>query len=325
MECFVRFDADGHIGMGHAHRCLALADTLQSYGARVTLLTRNAATVAALAGTFPIAAISGDEVEAVTAHARTGQLLILDYAGTEDTDIGAIRTQLPGVHLALVGNREPAGVADTVIMQTPLAPDIPRGDALCGPEFILVKRSFQTQPVKEVRAKPARLFVCLGGGEPIGLDWIVDVLNRTAPDSLREIHVAGPGVSRAAPSAPQRNFVWQEGSTDLAGAMAAADIAIISGGGIIYEAAASGLAALYCPVVAHQHALAGRAQQAGFGLVCPAFSTRDAQAFAGQLSQLAADEAGRRDMAHKGQSLIDGKGAERVARQLLEQCRQRLT
>ena len=28
MECFVRFDADGHIGMGHAHRCLALADTL---------------------------------------------------------------------------------------------------------------------------------------------------------------------------------------------------------------------------------------------------------------------------------------------------------
>lgn len=321
MHCFVRFDADREIGMGHAHRCLALADALRRNGAPVTVLTRTPDVIAPLAGRIPVIQISGTETDALSAHTRPGDIAVLDYAETAGADIRAIRTGLAGVQLVLIGNREPASLADLVIRQTPLGPETPRSDELSGPQFILIKRSFEGLALRQVRSEPRRLLVCLGGGRPRGLHWILDLINRTAPACIEEIHVAGPGVSGAVPASPRRSFICDESSNDLAAAMALADLAILSGGGIIYEAAASGLPALYCPVVAHQEALALQAQRAGFGWLCPAFAARDEEAFSQQLASFAGDHDGRAQLAKNGQALIDGLGADRIARRLLSQSR----
>lgn len=316
MRAALCFDAGPELGFGHAHRGLALGAALQAAGAKVDVLTRTPHALAGLHPAFPVTVLPDDGAPAVIQAARGVDVLVFDRLDPAEPLITAVRTGLEGAQLALIGNREPEGVSDLVIRQS-VNSGPPRPGVLDGPEHLLLKANFLNLPARQPSDTVRRALVCLGGGRARGLTRLLAVLDEAAPPSLSHVHVIAEDAQSALPAAPRRRFLVQRRVDDMARLMAAVDLAIISGGGIVYEAAACGLPALYRPVVDHQVPLAAAAQRAGLGRLANETPKLDENVFAERLTALLADAETRAAMAHTGQTLVDGRGAQRVAEALL--------
>jgi RimJ/RimL family protein N-acetyltransferase len=101
----------------------------------------------------------------------------------------------------------------------------------------------------------------------------------------------------------------------MAELMAAADLAIGAGGVTTWERCCLGLPAIAWPVAANQRRQLDEAAEHGL-LFAPATAPVTCEAVAGWLATLAASPALRRAYSRAGRALVDGRGADRVARLL---------
>jgi spore coat polysaccharide biosynthesis predicted glycosyltransferase SpsG len=142
-------------------------------------------------------------------------------------------------------------------------------------------------------------------------------LSRDLPDAWIVV-AAGLDASRARPKLPAR-CSWLDAPNGLARALATATVAIVAGGVTLYEAAALGTPAIALPIVAAQRpavrafAAAGAALDATGATRPQAIVRATARAQALLASPSQASLLGRR-----ARKLVDGHGAARVARRLLE-------
>lgn len=312
MRAALCFEAGPELGLGHAHRSLSLARALKLEGADPVVLTASAEIVTSLAPPCPVIALDDVSPVSLISSAGGAQLMILDYFQPEPGFVAAVRAGLPGATLALIGNREPEGVADLIIGQS-ITPGAPCKGRIDGPAHLLLKPQFQPRRRRSPVREPRRALVCLGGGRPRGLTRLLKLIDTHAPASLLSITVIGAGADRALPQRTARTFEAVDRVDDMAAAMMAADIGFIAGGGLVYEAAACGLPALYCPVVDHQHDLVLRAEAAGIGRVAGRPETVAERDFADRLVAFITDAEARAAMTRAGQSIVDGRGARRVA------------
>jgi spore coat polysaccharide biosynthesis protein SpsF len=96
---------------------------------------------------------------------------------------------------------------------------------------------------------------------------------------------------------------------DPAVEFARADLALISFGVTAYEMAALGVPSLYLTLTEDHANSASAFRQAGMGDIVP----RAPESIAPALTKLIVDEDRRRAMSESGRTMIDGKGAERIA------------
>jgi spore coat polysaccharide biosynthesis predicted glycosyltransferase SpsG len=144
-----------------------------------------------------------------------------------------------------------------------------------------------------------RVLVSLGGGTwPEEAEALLDVLARTPFEVRATFDSNRP--EAVAPETLAQQLDW-------------ADVAIVSGGVIKYEAAAAGVPMIVVAVVPHQ------------AEVARSFAAESGASFAGLLSEvtpsevvdrverLAADLEARTQLSLRSQDLVDGRGAQRVA------------
>ncbi|BCS33499.1 hypothetical protein TBR22_A27260 [Luteitalea sp. TBR-22] len=166
-----------------------------------------------------------------------------------------------------------------------------------------------------VAARPARrgdqvrrVLVSLGGGPRAALTRrIASTLTRRWP-SLDVIATGGSG--------PADGFAWVAAPAGLSPWMAQVDVAVVGGGVTLYEAVGSGVPAIGVAVVAAQRptirGFAARGLALDGGL---AAGGRDVvPSVCRAMTRLLADAPWRRRVAIEGPRLIDGRGADRVAR-----------
>jgi spore coat polysaccharide biosynthesis protein SpsF len=159
------------------------------------------------------------------------------------------------------------------------------------------------------------MIVTMGGSDPkdftrLALKAVAQV---TAP--LKARFVIGPNFADPNALANQieaAGFEVLHDAVDLAAEFARADLALISFGVTAYEMAALGVPSLYL-TLSEDHARSASALcQAGMGdIVAP-----DADIITSALARLIADRDRRDAMTKAGRTLIDGKGAQRIAAEL---------
>lgn len=339
-EVLFRVDGTPAIGTGHVMRCVAIAEALHDQGARCAWLA--ARLTDALARRIEaegialevIEAAPGDprDLRATIARAGTADALVIDNYHFDAAYRAAVRPACRRI-LALDDlATEPALHADIVVNASDGAADLPYDRIapgavrLFGASHAAIRRDIRAAaaraaPISERR----RVLLTFGGSDPLGLT--APVLTALAPglppDLVLTALVGGSTpnpeavIAAAAPFGARVSVVIDASS--VGALMAESGLAVSAAGSTIGELAAVGVPTLAVVIADNQEAGTRAAVARG---TCRAIDGRVAGAvdrIAEAALALWADEAGRAALAESARSVVDGRGAIRIARALLAQ------
>jgi UDP-2,4-diacetamido-2,4,6-trideoxy-beta-L-altropyranose hydrolase len=192
---------------------------------------------------------------------------------------------------------------------------------LLGERYALLRREFRQHAAKK-RAFPEcahRLLVTFGGSDPgnatsLALQGIA-LLKPTENLSVRVIigsaNTHANEIQKSATACPF-SVTCITNTTDMAGEMLQADLAITSGGTTSTELAFTGLPAIVVTIAENQIPVATALDKAGAISYLGQSSAISTRSIADALNTLISDRAKRQQMSMAGRSLIDGDGAERI-------------
>jgi spore coat polysaccharide biosynthesis predicted glycosyltransferase SpsG len=312
------FRADGgpSIGGGHLMRCLALAQELRRQGAACHLATCRPDAAAAWAGDgFAVTALPGaiaGESELAATATLAGRLgaawLVCDSYALSAPEHARLKGG--GRRLACwddLGDR-PLD-CDLVINHNVgaqvLAYPCP---ALQGPHYATLRAAIRGLR----RGGGGGVVITFGAAAPAELGLAAGHAVVTACPGV-PVHLVGAPAGRS--GLPAGVHAYPVGPA-LAPLMAEAELLLCAGGVTLLEAAFLGVPMVVLPLADNQWP--GSRAMAAAGAACLAEDSVDAAA---TIARLMGDPATRAAMAAAGRRLVDGMGAERIARRLMEESR----
>ena len=322
----IRCDGGQALGYGHIRRCLTVARALRdSEGFGVMFV------------------LDGDEGAAARLRKAGFETVLLPEHSQTDLFASLVQTRKPSVLVADARQRltraELAGLAAkarviavlddisdrrlaaTHAYYTPLPQvvELSWEGSSClvrvGWEWSLLGFDPSHYRRRENRAGPLQLIVTMGGSDPKDFTRLALQALMGATPPLQARFVIGPNFVDPGALAKEigaAGFEVLNDVADLAAEFARADLALISFGVTAYEMAALGVPALYLALSMDHARSASAFCQAGMGdIVAP-----DPKSITSALGKLILDGERRHAMSKIGRTLIDGKGAERIAAEL---------
>jgi len=330
----IRCDGGRRAGMGHVVRCCALAEELREgrgCGVQFALAEDEFGLEYVTAAGFPAELMPADADEAswLDALIETTRADVLVF------DVRA------GLHREAL-ERWRAGGRTIVVIDDPgdrrlaadfaVYPPVPQvqeldwtdfsGTMLVGWEWVILRRDYAEAEPRRGAPVPVVL-VAMGGSDPANLtvkavraldaiqdDFVTTVVIGTAYEHRAELD--------AVVGSARRQVEVLAGVEDMAQLMAAADIALASFGMTAYELAASGVPAiLMC--LTEDHARSATAFiESGIAYRADQHTNVTVDRLAAWSQELLDDLDLRRSISRRGRTLVDGKGAGRVAEVILQ-------
>jgi spore coat polysaccharide biosynthesis predicted glycosyltransferase SpsG len=219
---------------------------------------------------------------------------------------------------------------DLVVNGSPNAPALAYRVAggcrlLLGPEYALLRPTYQGCPARRAPDEVSRVLVTLGGSDPLGLtEPTVQAVRRALPRAAVDVLLGPlfrpiPGLDAlAAASAGQIRL--HRGVDDPVALMSQAELAVSAGGQTLYELAATGLPTVALSMASNQEGNLSTLMAVPTLLRASLSTSAGAaewSAVTEAVRRLAADRDLRQRMSDGGQKLIDGRGATRVATAVL--------
>jgi spore coat polysaccharide biosynthesis protein SpsF len=188
-----------------------------------------------------------------------------------------------------------------------------------GWDWVALRAEFAAEPRRSRagRGEVPVVLVSMGGSDPGGLSLLAARVLPLVTTPIELVLLVGRGFRHDAELAPllkaspHRTAVVRDG--DIHGQMLAADLALLSFGVTAYEAAACALPAILLCLTEDHAASASSMDEAGIAESLGLAGDVSAARLAGALDELAADPARRVEMGRRGRSLVDGRGAARIA------------
>ena len=346
----IRADASVRLGTGHLMRCLALAQVLRRQGARITFLMHEVpAQLAEMLQHQEIAlrrlgesGADHDAPDAVwetdarrtaaaLAEADSPDWLVIDHYSLDDRWERFVRR--PGLRLLVIDDlARRRHDCDALLNQNLLAEVDSRYGALlpkdcrllAGPRFALLREEFSAarKTLRREYARADHLLISMGGTDPDGVCLkvleTVDAMRLDTPQITAIVGVASPNRDVIEQRyAGRKGFRVVRQAADMARLMAQADLAVGAGGTSIWERACVGLPAIVVPVAENQMEVSSTAAQAGICQLLRPTGVADGQ-LATMLEALRGNAGMRRTLSDAGLQVVDGEGARRVARIMLQ-------
>ncbi len=343
MKLLFRVQAGPETGLGHLRRSISLADALKRRGVEgnfllhpdprgVEVAERSGYSASLLEGP---AAFGEEDCRNTLEEARRvgADALLFDYHDIPAEYIGSLRAAgrtlivrddlaLRPLPVEVVVN----GNADAERLGYPAWGGGAR--FLLGPRYAVLPKEYGDPAPRQTQPRVGRVLVALGGADPRRrLPALLERLDRL-PESFEITAVLGPFFDDAEEvretAGRLRKKVHLVSAPDsMAALIAGADLAVSAAGQTLYELACFG-----CPTVAFRVAENQQGQLAALaeaGCILNAGRAED-QELLGRveelLSGLLRDRDRREEISRAGQSLVDGRGADRVAQVIARQLSQ---
>jgi UDP-2,4-diacetamido-2,4,6-trideoxy-beta-L-altropyranose hydrolase len=324
----IRTDAGPGIGLGHAMRCLALAEAWRAAGGAIRLACNEMPPSIADRYRDAGAEVAEPGRRHTAGLIRTSDAVVVDGLHMDDSEL----REAAGTGAVLLTIDDMAHRAhypgDLLLNQnvhaTPALYDGRTGATLClGPDWCLLRREFRER-IPEARPPAAtvrRVLVLTGGADPHGFTrLLLEGVARATAGACRATEIvvvvgaanpARPAVERQAIDTGLPVAVLQD-VRDMPGLMLEADLAVSAAGTTALE-----LAALGVPMILG-------AQNASETAPGAAFGARGAAVYLGPLAELTVDTVSaevaalvatpdrRRELSASARRLVDGRGADRV-------------
>jgi UDP-2,4-diacetamido-2,4,6-trideoxy-beta-L-altropyranose hydrolase len=334
----VRADASPTIGWGHAIRSLALAQTWIKGGKRATLLSWELPPPLTTAW-------EGSGACVVPLRSQPGTLADATETGRAARDSGASwvvldsnifqanyprELQSAGLRVLRIDDgRCPAAAccSDIVLNQNVNATAglyssvNPHCTLLLGPRYALLRQTFlEPWPARPLAHRVQRVLVTMGGSDPANVTVkALDALRSIANHLMEVVAVVGgsnshlPQLEHQITSFPCSCRI-ELSPRDIVHWMARADLAISAAGTTCWELAHLGLPSVLVACAEDQLPIAGYLHEHGYALSLGWHQAVSAEAIARAVTDLSGSPERRAALSAAGKSLVDGKGAERVAR-----------
>ncbi|MFZ0799669.1 MAG: hypothetical protein WCA13_17430 [Terriglobales bacterium] len=324
---FFRVDGGRSMGMGHVVRCLWLANALRdTCGDPVTFcMNQDDIGISAVQSRgWPFIRVAADEL-----GGGKGDALIIDLPGGASAEAVRSLRQLNPQSLIVLMHGTCTGriEADLVVSPIERLPDSFswrdfRGQRFEGPAYAIVDPAFSrvARRLSGVVRAP-RLLVSMGGSDPCeltlqalrALDSMAEAFHVTVavgPAFLHEVEL------RTWLAGARRQYECRR-EDSLLDLMVNSDIALVSFGTTVYELAAAGLPAIALSITEDHAQSAEVFAQGGSLMHLGLFSSISDAKIQNAVRELLNGQQLRLGMTQRGQALVDGKGAERVAKLLL--------
>lgn len=325
-------NAGAGIGGGHVLRCLSLATALAREGVEITFAAPDPAPrlVERFAETAVDVSVAPDfETVLWEAEALRPDAVVLDHYGwgaAEEAQLAPFSRCV----MVLDDLADRAHVCDLLLdpghgrLEDDYAGRVPPyARLLLGPDYALLRPAFAARresAFAPVRAEVERVFVSFGLSD---VDRIaaraVVLIQRIFPKAQLDVALAVDALSLPelrARAEGDPSLHLHVDARDVAGLIAAADVAVGAGGSATWERCCLGAPTLAVVVAENQRALIDALDHVGALIGCaldgPDFETR----FSGALTELQAPTK-RARLRETSRGLCDGRGAERAAAALL--------
>ena len=323
----IRCDGGGKFGYGHVKRMVALARSLRDREGLGVLFalngTEDAARPIRRAG-FECMMLHGESDLETLVDANSPDMLLLD--GREGPTRAELEKLGRGVAVtAVIDDGHERRLAADYAYYPPvpgaLALDWTGAGTLArmGWEWSLLGLD-PNAAVSRASPRPTVL-VAMGGSDPHGLTLRMAKALGDLDPGLRVRFVIGAGMKDGAKVAAglvklKKNYETVEGAEDLTLAYASADVALCAFGVTAYELAALGIPAIYLGISPDHAASASAFADAGMGLSLGLAEQASDDEIARTVQWLMNKPHVRRDMRNTALSLMDGRGAARIAADL---------
>jgi len=265
-----------------------------------------------------------------TLDVNDAKALVLDVRDElRREDVG--RLKAPGRIVAVLDDLSERRLAADLAFYPPI-PQVRRagwegfgGKVLAGWDMVLLRPEF-SRCRRDRREGTPSVLVTMGGSDPAGLTLkALKALDRL-PGDFRVVVVLGPGflheelLSASLPGMRRCCEVLRD-VRNMADIMSRADLAVASFGVTAYELAAAGVPAIYLCLTRDHAESAMALVREGVALSLGSYEVVSVDALEGAASHLLNNQVAREEMGRRASGLIDGRGAERIAREIIEEIR----
>ena len=338
---FIRADGGREIGSGHIMRCLSIAGALQRQGQEVLFILANDSAAGLLAERGQKYRILDSDCRRMEKElsvlrplleAYTPKLFLADSYFVTEEYLKQVGKYTKTAYIDDLGMFPcPADVVINYNIYGEALPyrekALPQNRAfLLGCSYAPLREEFENA-VYAVREKAAHVLITTGGGDKYNLaeQILGSVLSEETCGRL-QYHVVSGSFNSHLPSlqavaAKHPNVKVYENIRNMAALMAQCDIAVTAGGSTMYELCAVGVPIICFSFVDNQERLVETFAQKG--IVCYGGNyLREKEELpkkaAGYVRLLAESKTLREEYSRLERGLVDGRGAERIAKELLK-------
>lgn len=315
--------ADPATGMGHLNRCLNLLRALATQSrVRPTILLQGSSDTArwAKSAGCPVVRLPAEAARAVPALRRFNQadILIFDLPHVGQALLQAARDTSRFLVRIIDGGDPDDRHSDLLVNPNLALGRLHRLRRLAnGLRYALLDETYARvhEQRRIISGTAKQVIVCLGGGSHPGpLRRVLTALAQI-PDPILVTVILGP-LAPSAPSVPRalhgRATILQA-VPNLAAQLSEADLAVVGGGTLLYEAACAGTPAAVLAQTADQAVEARAFAWRGAALCLASRPLQPTNRYVRPLMALIRDQHRRRKLSQAGKRLVDGKGTARLA------------
>jgi len=194
-------------------------------------------------------------------------------------------------------------------------------------EWVVLRREFAHRPPSEPHERPV-ILVTMGGSDPAGLTLKAVEALALLDEDFETMVVLGPGFShheyiRNLLARTRRHFDVRQNVADMPGLMARADLAVASFGVTAYELAAMGVPATYLCLTEDHAESASAFVEADIAMSLGVHLDVTPEVLAQSVLFLLENDELRLQMSAQASTLVDGRGAYRIADCIVLEVKQR--
>lgn len=319
MKVLFRTDVSATIGTGHFMRCLALAKAITKEGNSITFVSKNLpeAFVQKLAS-------AGYQYEhddsKLLPLAQNADWVVVDGYHFDASLQDAIKQT--GTRLLWIDDYSHCNhySADLILNQNIYANDeyyterSAHTKLLLGTRFALLRDEFIKEYNRKITNKAEKIVITMGGGDPGNVtSKVLHSLKNYARTTTVVVGGANPFLNDITTECKQIGATLVIDTKDMRSLMEWADIAIAGGGTTSYELARMGLPTLTLVIAENQKAVADGMAAAGASINLGWHEDITEQEISEAVDRLCSHKDKREKMSQAASSLVDGKGALRVA------------
>lgn len=197
---------------------------------------------------------------------------------------------------------------------------------LLGPQFNLIREEFKGLPKRKVNKNVKEIMITTGGSDPFHLcpRMVQSILDKDEFKKLKVNVVIGSLFSKELKNCLYRirdnhsNIILNENVKYMSEIMLKSDVAVSAGGSTLYELCACGTPTLAVIIAGNQEFLVTKMEKLNYIESLGWYHHLDNRIFADKLKAFAENYERRKDYCDRMQELVDGNGAERVVKEILE-------
>ncbi len=322
-----RVDADEKLGLGHLSRCRSLMLTFADATlCRFAVVTNNPDLVRKFLPQVDVDFYAVPDIGRV-GHADVAIIDVPDISYRAEESLRCLADLIVVIDDDGPGIPYQSILLRPNLLDLPLPVGIPLSDYWSGRDYIMLHPDFRmlASQHKNRGKKAKELFVCFGGSDPGGLTLrAIPILKQIKQDMAIQIILGVAFVQMQAVidmSRDDARFTVSQNIPDMAQRIRQADIALISGGTLLYEACALGTPAVIVSQNAPQSIEAGICAAAGAVIDLGDGRTATDEKILCALQKLLDDDGIRQSMIRKGPEVVPPDGVVYIVSKLLLRVR----